>query len=213
MPGTTAYFPTMGKTFDTDGAQTGGFWSISHASIFDPFHISGRNQMRNYGMRTYPELRDYMKMMFLDISRDPGIIQRIKNAVIKYIPVRTAKLLDTIFKTMWLNRSSWYSTHYFIDLLYEWPEDRPKYINNPQHRPPEKGYGDWAGYIPTTPEAISRVSIDHVTMGGNALYNLDDPQASSDPMVDIEREAQLILEDDFAEAFNNIIITYTMKGL
>lgn len=230
MPGVASYFSTAEKTFTWGQQQTGGFWGIRHAGItgtsgknkgvelLDPFHIKNRNQMRNYGingrsMKDYSELREVMKLMFLSTARDPGLIQRIKDKLYNRFPIRSGKLMDIIYKTMHILRSAWYSTHYFIELFYEYPSDRPKFINHAQHSPPAKGYGEWASYRPVTPEAISRISIDHVTGRGNALYNLNDPQAVGDIQAEIENEASLILEDDFAETFNDIIITYTMKGL
>lgn len=148
-----------------------------------------------------------MRLTILDTVRDPGIINNVKQKTHHLIALRTGHLMDSIFKSMRINRSSYYNSHYFADFSYEYPGDRPQFIRNPKHTPPETGYGDWGTVKLTEPIPISRVSWQYVTGSGRALYNLNDPGAQSSVEPNIQNTALLEIEDDYATLFNNILIT------
>lgn len=209
MSSNTAYFSTNLGVFDTQKQQTGGIWNITHASIFDPLYLSGgsANRMRSeYGMTWY-EMRAQMRYMFTSSVGDKGLIRQIQERVLKedFFPVRSGKLLDTVMNTMHIVRTQYYSSHYWAQFFFEWPLDYPGAWFGKQvahHYPPHQGYGKWATYKVSDARVAAKVSIDHVTPGGNALYNLQDQNAIADPRPRLNDIAIEQLEDDFANLFN-----------
>ena len=161
----------------------------------------------SYGM-TWIELRMQLHDMFMDSSSDSNIIEKIKRKSHFHIPIRSGKLMDMIFKSMRIDRASFYNTNYFSIFNYEWPPDRP--LNwtgkNVMHSPPDQGYGDWATYRVTEPIPQSRISIDHVTPYGNALYNLNDPRAKNRPQQNIKDIAIKEMQDYYDASMSNILI-------
>lgn len=193
MPVFTGYYATL----QINRLSPGGIWNISH-SLDDP------NYMQNaYGM-SWIEMRRKMRADFTSKKRDAQIIERVKQKVNQFIPLRSGHLMDHIFKTMRIIRSSWYNSHYFCDFSYEWPTDRPRYIHGKtKHTPPETGRGYWGPIKLTEPIPMSRVSTQRVTATGlTAIYNLNDPQAEANVPPEIERVGLLEIEDDYATLFN-----------
>ena len=235
MPTSTSYYSThdiQGKY----GAPIDGLWTVTQrgfkGGMYQKFltHQVGpntpvaqmggpvyqgpnlpRSHMESRYNISWKDMRLMLKLLMISKARDPGIIQEIKLRTHKLIPVRSGKLLNTIFKTMRIDRSQWYHTHFFVQLLYDWPADRPHIIKNPQHIPPAEGYGDWSGVRLTEPEAIAAVDPNpHVTPMGNALYKLNDPVATRDPAVYIDRVAKDEFNKDYIDLNDSILITCTL---
>lgn len=205
MPGTASYFDT--RQFSS--ANPNGLWNISHSELnrrvwLDSGMKIGTYAEKAYGM-TWIELRAEMKRLFTSTVNDHNIINRVKKLTNRFIPVRTGKLMDVIFKTMRIFRNSFYSSRYIVKFEYEYPQDRPRFITNPSHSPPSRGYGDWATYRLVTAEAQRRVQIDHITPMGNALYILNDPLALNKPEDYIDYIAQQELRDDYDTKFNIVL--------
>lgn len=199
MPVYTGYFSTLQSNNNPDG-----YWNISHSST--------KYMIARFGMK-WTDLRKHMVTAFTSELRDPDIIEEIKQRSHQFIPLRTGHLMDAIFKSMRLSRNSWYSSHFFANFSYEYPPDRPLFIRGRvKHAPPDKGYGDWGTVRLTEPIPISRVDVDHVTEGGNALYNLNDPQAQANIPPELEKIIEDEIREDFMNMFNTILITLHIRG-
>jgi len=201
-----AYFTTKLKQYGAQQQVMGGVWSITHLSVTDPLHGLGKSFRSMYGMK-WTDFRRHLAAVLSDTSRDPYLIQRIKQMIHPKIPLRTGKLMDWIFRTMKIDRKVWYNTHHWAMFEWELPPDRPNIIKGKvKHRPPEKGYGDWGTYKPTDPIVTGRVSVEEVLPSGNAIYNLDDPSADNDYESVLRAEAEKELIEDFASIFNDMLI-------
>ena len=169
----------------------------------------GLNQIawmvNNYSMK-WTDLRRLIARAFVDISRDPSILFMIKGLIMKFVAVRSGRLLDFILTSMRLNRRSWYNTQFWARFNFDWPVDRPLVIKNPSHIPPSEGYGEW-GTVKLN-HNIPNVSVKYVTLGGNALYNLNDPTALPDPRNAISKIAEEILLQDFEDNFDQMTLIY-----
>ncbi len=199
MPVYTGYFSTLQSNNNPDG-----FWNISHAST--------KYMIARFGMK-WTDLRRHMVAAFISEQRDPDIIETVKQKTHQFIPLRTGHLMDAIFKSMRMTRNSWYNSHFFANFSYEWPLDRPIFIKGRvKHTPPDKGYGDWGTVGLTEPIPISRVSVEHVTANGNALYNLNDPQAQANIPPELEKVIEKEIRDDFEQMFSHVLITLHIGG-
>jgi len=169
----------------------------------------GLNQIawmkQNYGMK-WTDIRRIIADAFVNVSRDPAIILRIINYAMRYVPVRSGRLLDFIWSSMRINRRKWYNTQFWARFNFDWPVDRPPRIINPSHAPPAEGYGEW-GTVKLN-HNIPNVNVIRVTAGGNALYSLNDPSALGDPRNAISEIAEEELLQDFENNFDNITLIY-----
>lgn len=212
-----AYFSTMlGKFAKLPTSPRGvyhqvdGIWNITHSSVLSPYFQRGKQHkfVNRTGLK-WTQVRAHLKRLFLDNSIDNSIIRRIQLKVIDYIPLRSGRLADTIFNSMYIWRGSYYSTHYLAIFTFRWSTKRPRPIpGNVRHAPPQTGYGEWGTYRVINALVRSRVRIHHITAGGNALYFLNDSQAYSEPTSKIDKISSDILEDEFAERFNIILTLF-----
>ncbi len=201
-------FVAFFSTLQTSSAR--GWWNISHPEL-------NRTYRRNFGMSfmqktygmTWTQMKRSMRALFRSDARDKRISDTIKRKVERFIPLRTGHLMDFIFKSMRIIRSSYYSS-YFATLIFDYPKDRPTFIRNPKHGPPDTGYGEWGTVKLIEPIPIARVSVAHITGSGNALYNLIDPQAENHPIREIKKVGLKELKDDYATIANDVIITATI---
>ena len=222
MPNFTGYFATTQMANNPQGV-----WFISHPERnnhyfriylnalqrttpiydFDAPGLPPKTYMTAvYGMTWY-EMRTIMRFLFTSPARDQMIIENVKQRVQHLIPVRTGHLMNEIFKTMAIARYQYGSSQFFAQFTYNYPGDRPGFIRNPKHTPPDEGYGDWGTVKLTEPIAISRVNWIYITGGGNALYVLNDPEALSSIVPMIAIAGLYEIEDDYATVFNEVIIT------
>jgi len=208
-----AYFSTMLGKFTKDPRappgvynQSGGIWNITHSNVLDPFYSGRPGEFKRQTGLTWIQVRKIMKNVFLSTTADPYVKKIIQYKILDLIPIRSGRLADTIFKSMRFWRGSYYSTHYISLLTYHWSVYRPRPIpGQTKHSPPEKGYGEWATYRVISPLVRSRVTVDHVTPYGNALYILNDPLSLNDPEPVIDEIMSDMLEDEFAERFNIVL--------
>ena len=215
------------------GGQQGGIWNISHSSENNSYYqaylnnqvgaetpvalmggaiTQGPNLPKTYMAANYKltwmEMRKAMHDLFMDNSGDPGIISQVQQVALYVTPVRTGRLVDYMMATMRINRTSWYTTTYNASFSYETPPDRPIPVTGKiRHSPPDRGYGDWSGIKLISGIKIPNVHIDHVTMMGNALYILNDPESFPDPRFEINKAAQTLIRNQFAKNFTRTIIT------
>lgn len=161
------------------------------------------------GGRTWKELKKSLTREFMSVIRDAGLIQFIKNRILPLVPVRSGRLLDTIMKSMFIQRRSWYNTHFWAILSFIWTLFRPYPIpGRVQHSPPETGYGEY--YVPTN--TIPNRHLIRRIGTRNALYLLNDPTARSDPIHDIKRITKDVINNDFAQIFSNLtMVLHTKK--
>jgi hypothetical protein len=160
--------------------------------------------IKNYGM-TWTEMRSVINYMITSPVGDNAFADQMKERIARegYVPVRSTELLDTILRTLFIDRSSWYSSHFYVDVNYEWPVDRPPFIMNPAHT---FGKGRGKYYRPIHPLAQARQNlIGSASAKGYATYGLNDPKASSDPRYFIDQSVGAMVEDDFANIFNFVI--------
>jgi len=196
-----SYYSTELGSFDAQKHQVDGIWNLTHTSIMDPYYGGSWT----YKGMTFTEVRESIVKFMTDQSKDPQLIDMIKKKVIADIPIRSGKLADMMFKTMRIDRFIWYSVHYFSSLSYQYPDDRPLPVPGRVSHLAEKGYGEWGTYKVTDPLVLSKVSIDHVTKGGNALYNLNDPTAYADVRDSINKAFDEVIVNEMADRFNFVI--------
>jgi len=154
------------------------------------------------------EVKDLIMDAMLDHKEDFNLIQDIAVRTAPFIPVRSGTLANHIFKTMFIARVSWYST-VFLDLYYDYPKEYPLQINNPAHSY-SRGYGPWGTAEKENPYIHITVLIDYITAGGNAMYILNDPNASVDFMKRIADTGEQVLFNHLQTIFLDIIITITI---
>jgi len=149
-------------------------------------------------------VRRILKRIFLDNKLDELLLMKIRLWVLRYIPVRSGRLANFIFKTMKLIRRTYYS-QYIARFGFGWPAKRPYPIRGRvRHKPPEMGYGEWGTFKPVY--KLPNVHVDHVTAGGNALYILDDPGAINDPTSAIIHDGTDMIYKDLKNRFRNLRI-------
>lgn len=150
------------------------------------------------------DVRRTLKQIFVDKDLDEELLMKIRMWVLRYIPVRSGRLANFIFKTMNLIRRTYHS-QYIARFGFSWPAKRPFPIGGRvSHAPPEKGYGEWGTFRPIF--NLPNVHVDHVTAGGNALYILDDPDAINDPTSAIINDGQDQIYRDIQQRFANLRI-------
>lgn len=202
---TTMYFSTKLQTFGKGQQQTGGIWSFTHSSVIDPNYMGKGWFKRETGLKWW-QIKKVMADLFMDRIDDPSIIEKVKTHTAPLIPVRSGRLMERLFSSMKILRDQKKLTEFWAVFTYKWSIKRPYPImGRVAHSTPEKGYGEWGSVKLTEPHAISRVKIDHVTAGGNALYILDDPAAMQDPTPVINSYAEDLIYRDFAEKFNFVL--------
>lgn len=159
----------------------------------------------------WTDIRRKIAKAFISTLRDNYIISRIRNLIMKIVPVRSGFLLNHIMKTMQIDRwKSRENTRFKLTFSYEHPANRPLVISNPQHSPPDMGYGDWSNVKLQFP--IPNVTLIRTTPFGNALYLLNDPSALADPKDAIANEAEQELMRDLEETFENIVVSIAIGG-
>jgi len=156
---------------------------------------------------TWQQMRDEFHKLFMDNRNDIAIIKYAQKIALLKTPVRTGKLVDHIMGTMKVDRTSWYKTSYHCNFSYDIPSDRTIPIKNPKHSPPDKGYGDWSGVKLFSGVPIPNVHKISTTMMGNALYELDDPDAEGDPTQYIDQAAKDAIIEDYAKKFSTVVVT------
>lgn len=162
-----------------------------------------------FGMH-WVDLRRVIAATFVNPSRDSGILNFIKNVIMKLVPVRSGKLLEFILKTMRIKRTklNQFNARFSALFMYEWPLDRPLSIKNPKHSPPSEGYGEW-GTVTLT-HNIPNVRVIRVTPSGNALYSLNDPFALGQPQRFIQDIGSDELMRDFTNVFEGLVLQYRL---
>lgn len=207
--------------FSIKQMPAGGIWNISHPelnrSYFNKFvKAVGKGDpgainmpltyMENfYGMSWY-DMRRIFTQLVLSTRRDKELKNKIRIRIGPFVAVRTGKLLDFIMKTMHLSRSSWGNYNYWTWFTYGWPADRPWIIQNPQHSPPETGYGYLKGYKLSFESLIPNITKLYDTPEG-ALYLLNDPLSRMNVHDMIGRIAADEILDDYIQLFEDMIVT------
>ena len=170
-----------------------GVWNINYRGNAAQF-------MRSYKGLQWTQMRRKIREAFLDTSRDQMILDRIKLQSDQFIPTRSGYLKYQIFKTMFINRRQYYSTHYWAEFDYSWPTgSRPYPIKGRTGHQNEIGYGD----LPPYPG--NNVNLLEITPGLNGKYLLVDPNAVNDPKPQIQSFAVENLQNDYDTIFNQAL--------
>lgn len=205
--GTTNYFNTNQQPlFPGANAGVGGWWNLSSGGGKGVSRISWMTM--HFGMK-WTEFRKKLVDIFLDNRRDAGIMQRIFTRIAVHVPVRTGRLLDTIFNTFRILRMAWGNAHHWHNGTFEWTIQRPNPITgHVAHKyPPETGYGEL--YTPVNPSLIpQRTFIRPSRTGLSGLYGLNDPGAVGNPIDAIRQITLEELRQDTIDVINTTILYY-----
>ena len=133
--GATSYFTT-----NQIGSKN-GWWNLSSGGGPGVSRISWMRQ--HFGMK-WTEFRRILADLFVDTRRDPGILERIRARIWRFVPVRSGRLLDTIFKSLMITRIKWINAHHWHNVSFIWSLKRPfPILGWVTHRfPPDIGLGE-----------------------------------------------------------------------
>lgn len=212
--------PTPAELVDFDQANSALWGSYAYINIRQNKKLNPRyfvNKSRKfisatYGM-TWIQLRQILKDELNDKSRDMSLLEKIKLFMLRIVPVRSGRLLDTMLNFAKVERAWAKGTSRGVTAFStEWTPRRPKPIGGTvSHVPPAVGWGE-----PYNPKHnIPNRVIDHYPTRGRTkgskpkgvYYRLNDPQSVNDPMPTILDEAQRILMDDYNNRFDGMVIT------
>ena len=88
------------------------------AEIEVPFIPSRISWMRRHFGMKWTEFRKILADIFVDTKRDAGILERIRARIWKFVPVRSGRLLDTIYKTLSFKRKNMRYNFNLMKLLF-----------------------------------------------------------------------------------------------
>lgn len=163
--------------------------------------------MKTFGGLQWTEVRRILKREFVRDDYDHlYLLPRIKVKCMKYVPVRSGELLDYILKTMAIIRLNLKYNAFVIRGFFAWEPSHPFPIpGHVRHRPPDTGYGKWAGV--RLIHAIPNVHPIHVSATGlTAKYLLDDPNAYSNPIPILETVMKEEIIEDLKDRMSKIYI-------
>jgi hypothetical protein len=165
-----------------------------------------------YGM-TWIEFRRKLYNVYLDPSNDQRLIDHVYEIIKHRVPVRSGFLLDILYKETKIFRKVVKGSlnRFWFGMKTVWPRIwRPWPIKGRvQHTPPETGYG--LPYIPTS-KIVSNSTLLYITKGGYALYQLNDPAAHNDPLVDIQNEFKSTFANYYGNIFREMEVELRLPG-
>ena len=149
----------------------------------------------------------FTKLEYTDATKAAlvGILSPIDNWEYNRVPLRSGHLMDTIISTLKVI-AVYAGTSLNVTIKYMIPPNRPYTIRNPKHTTPDEGWGDWGTVKIRDSTVKSKVKVKKVSSNGNALYNLNDPQAVSNWKLKLDKEIQYNLKQHFISYKNAIKI-------
>ncbi len=178
------------------------YWKDSKGNITGAMFTPGTKKM------TWYKIRDLLQDQFKNIGF-AHLYNRIKLKIMRWVPVRSGKLLDTILNTLNIIKRVYYGSNFLAQMSYIWSSDRPFPITpNVKHRPPRKGFAEFYQPRHTIP---NRRLIKRLPKNG-ALWLLNDPMAVENPTPFINKIGIDEMEKQVVDNFNSIKIMLKIGG-
>lgn len=195
--GATSYFTT------NQVGSRNGWWNLSSGGGAGHSRISWMRQ--HFGMK-WTEFRKILADIFVDTRRDANILDKIRARIAPFVPVRSGRLLDTIYRTLMITRIKWINAHHWHNVSFDWSVKRPFPILGKVNHvfPPDTGAGEL--YTPTYP-------IHNRQVIAPGFYELNDPNAMNNPVDTIKTIALEELQDDILTVIDSTIITYFIPSI
>ncbi|WP_371805470.1 hypothetical protein [Candidatus Lokiarchaeum ossiferum] len=153
------------------------------------------------------DIRKLLQHVFLNIGF-ANLYERIKLKIMRWVPVRSGKLLDTILNTLNIIKRVYYGSNFLSQLSYVWNSDRPYPVTPNVKHSGQVGYGEF--YQPR--HTIPNRKLIKKTSKNGALWLLNDPMSVEDPTPFINNIGIDEIENQVVDAFNTIKVVLKIGG-